>query len=680
MATLTKGKTFTNGETVTPQKLHELVDLGTVSGIVNADIAASAAIADSKLAQISTAGKVLPAAVQGTAVVTADPRLSDARTPVPHWHAISDTTGLQAALDGKQASGSYVVTTDARLSDHRTPTSHNHGAADITVGTLANDRLPARLQAAAQMIYDWNDALENGWYQGNQAANAPDGVLDWWLGYVEVHSALWVTQTVHWFTVDAPTNTQIWRRSSSNVLGVRVWNAWHKLQLSQAEQDARYQASGSYVITTDSRLSDARTPVSHTHDDRYYTETEMNTLLAGKQAAGSYAPATGIAPSAITGTAVVTTDSRLSDARTPVSHTHDDRYYTETEMNTLLAGKQAAGSYAPATGIAPSAITGTAVVTTDSRLSDARTPTTHTHDDRYYTETEMNTLLAGKQASGSYAPATGIAQSAVTNLTTDLAGKAASSHTHDASAITAGTLANARTTASAENTANTIVARDASGNIKGQDLISERFSADLNCGILQFRKGMGTVSNPANTNGSFPNLGIISFNGYSFGAWEQQTAIVVNQIASDFAQRPVGNFEIQTRATNGTFQNRFRITGDGNGVFSGTCSATVLVQTSDVEEKENIDYKFLHGLETIKSLKPVYFDFKGDGPKGNIGFIAQDVVKEIPNAVLSYNKVIYENEKEHEVERLGIKEGHLVAVLVKAVQELAARVAALEAR
>ena len=623
MATLTKGKTFTNGETVTPQKLHELVDLGTVSGIVNADIAASAAIADSKLAQISTAGKVLPAAVQGTAVVTADPRLSDARTPVPHWHAISDTTGLQAALDGKQASGSYVVTTDARLSDHRTPTSHNHGAADITVGTLANDRLPAILQAAAQMIYDWNDALENGCYQGNQAANAPDGVLDWWLGYVEVHSALWVTQTVHWFTVDAPTNTQIWRRSSSNVLGVRVWNAWHKLQLSQAEQDARYQASGSYVITT---------------------------------------------------------DSRLSDARTPVSHTHDDRYYTETEMNTLLAGKQAAGSYAPATGIAPSAITGTAVVTTDSRLSDARTPTTHTHDDRYYTETEMNTLLAGKQASGSYAPATGIAQSAVTNLTTDLAGKAASSHTHDASAITAGTLANARTTASAENTANTIVARDASGNIKGQDLISERFSADLNCGILQFRKGMGTVSNPANTNGSFPNLGIISFNGYSFGAWEQQTAIVVNQIASDFAQRPVGNFEIQTRATNGTFQNRFRITGDGNGVFSGTCSATVLVQTSDVEEKENIDYKFLHGLETIKSLKPVYFDFKGDGPKGNIGFIAQDVVKEIPNAVLSYNKVIYENEKEHEVERLGIKEGHLVAVLVKAVQELAARVAALEAR
>lgn len=63
MATLTKGKTFTNGETVTPQKLHELVDLGTVSGIVNADISAGAAIADTKLATISTANKVAQSAV-----------------------------------------------------------------------------------------------------------------------------------------------------------------------------------------------------------------------------------------------------------------------------------------------------------------------------------------------------------------------------------------------------------------------------------------------------------------------------------------------------------------------------------------------------------------------------------------------------------------------------------------
>jgi microcystin-dependent protein/predicted phosphodiesterase len=262
MATVTKGKTFINGELVTPAALHQMVDLATVTGIANADIAANAAIADTKLAQISTAGKVLPAAVQGTA----------------------------------------VITTDSRLSDARTPTSHTH-----------DDR----------------------YY----------------------------------------TETEI-----------------------------------------DTKLSGL--PVSgHTHDDRYYTETEVNTLLAGKQAAGSYAPATGIAPSAITGTAVITTDSRLSDARTPTTHTHDDRYYTETEIDTKLSGLPVSG---------------------------------HTHDDRYYTESEMNTLLAGKQASGSYAPATGIAPSAITGtavITTDSRlsdARTPTTHTHDASAINAGTLAIAR--------------------------------------------------------------------------------------------------------------------------------------------------------------------------------------------------------------------------------------------
>lgn len=42
------------------------------------------------------------------------------------------------------------------------------------------------------------------------------------------------------------------------------------------------------VDTNDSRLSDARTPKSHTHDDRYYTESEINTKLDGKLNKASY--------------------------------------------------------------------------------------------------------------------------------------------------------------------------------------------------------------------------------------------------------------------------------------------------------------------------------------------------------------------------------------------------------
>ena len=53
-------------------------------------------------------------------------------------------------------------------------------------------------------------------------------------------------------------------------------------------------------------IVDGKAASSHTHDDRYYTESEMNTKLNGKANA---------------------------------SHTHDDRYYTESEMNTKLNGK-----------------------------------------------------------------------------------------------------------------------------------------------------------------------------------------------------------------------------------------------------------------------------------------------------------------------------------------------------
>ncbi len=65
---------------------------------------------------------------------------------------------------------------------------------------------------------------------------------------------------------------------------------------------------------TKSQISD----FSHNHDDRYYTETEVNTKLNGKA-----------------NTSHTHTKSQISD----FSHTHDDRYYTETEINTKLNGK-----------------------------------------------------------------------------------------------------------------------------------------------------------------------------------------------------------------------------------------------------------------------------------------------------------------------------------------------------
>jgi hypothetical protein len=93
----------------------------------------------------------------------------------------------------------------------------------------------------------------------------------------------------------------------------------------------------------------------------YYTKGQTNSLLNSK--------ADKVPDATEDNFASLDTEGNLKDSgKSPadfadVNHTHDDRYYTETEIDTALAGKSDVG---------------------------------HAHDDRYYTESEVDTLLESK--------------------------------------------------------------------------------------------------------------------------------------------------------------------------------------------------------------------------------------------------------------------------------------------
>jgi hypothetical protein len=133
-----------------------------------------------------------------------------------------------------------------------------------------------------------------------------------------------------------------------------------------------------------------------TNDDIFATaaigDTKINTISSAGKVANSATTAT----SANTASAIVARDASGN--------------FSAGTITANLTGT--ASGNAPATGIFPSAITGTAVITTDARLSDSRTPTAH----------KASHSTGGTDA---LSPA-------------DI-GAAAASHTHAASDITSGT-------------------------------------------------------------------------------------------------------------------------------------------------------------------------------------------------------------------------------------------------
>ena len=130
---------------------------------------------------------------------------------------------------------------------------------------------------------------------------------------------------------------------------------------------------------------------------------------------------------------------------------------------------------------------------------------------------------------------------------------------------------------------------------------------------------------------------------------------------------------LRRRAGNGKVASFYRDTTEV-GSIDVTTTATAYSTSSDYRLKE-APTPLTGGLATVGQLNPCEFAWKSDGSIGR-GFIAHELQSVVPEAVTGQKDAV---DAEGRPQYQGVDAAKLVPYLVAAVQELSAKVAALEA-
>jgi hypothetical protein len=152
-----------------------------------------------------------------------------------------------------------------------------------------------------------------------------------------------------------------------------------------------------------------------------------------------------------------------------------------------------------------------------------------------------------------------------------------------------------------------------------------------------------------------------------------------NQRAVQIQTSSTGLIGIQHPNTEGDGAAYVWFTHNGGAIGSIVQDGTSGVQynvNSDYRLKENVNYTF-DATTRLKQLKPARFNFIADQEKGTVdGFLAHEVSSVVPNAITGEKDAVDDDGKPIHQQ---IDQSKLVPLLVKTIQELEARITALEA-
>jgi hypothetical protein len=167
-----------------------------------------------------------------------------------------------------------------------------------------------------------------------------------------------------------------------------------------------------------------------------------------------------------------------------------------------------------------------------------------------------------------------------------------------------------------------------------------------------------------------------------YGSSNAVVHVNVDKIATDG-----GAVMSECTGTGDVFHYHFRNGNGGVGGIKTTGSSSAFVTSSDYRLKENVDYTF-DATSRLKQLKPCRFNFIADADTTLDGFLAHEVSSIVPEAIhgtKDATKVqnVYDDDgvktgTETVPDYQGIDQSKLVPLLVKTIQELEARITALE--